>query len=401
MTRGPALLLTVLSSCSTAAPPAPGSPIATGVPAPAALPGPLGLSFAADFNPPRVPRGELPPVPEPSWDGALGGLSGLHYSAADSLLYAVCDDARRPPRLYTFAVELGESTLRVSPRAVITLREPQPTGVLLHLDAESITGSAGGSFWIGTENRDEHATQRWPRIASVDPSGLITGTLPLPEAFLPELEGEPTRGPRANLAFEGLALSPAGRWLTAITETSLRQDGPLADLEHGTTTRLLQWDLQHSAAATEYRYQTEPAARVASVPSPAVVLNGVAELVSLDEERLLVLERAYVAQAAGGGGVNTVRIFEIRRPAGTATGSSTFGAPPPLLDKRLILDLDQVIDRLEPGHQRLDNFEGMTRGPRFPSGAQSLLLVSDDNFSERQRTVFLALRIEGAGSGGK
>jgi hypothetical protein len=37
----------------------------------------------------------------------------------------------------------------------------------------------------------------------------------------------------------------------------------------------------------------------------------------------------------------------------------------------------------------------MTLGPPFPSGDASLLLVSDNNFNDRQRTVFLAFRLVG------
>jgi hypothetical protein len=72
--------------------------------------------------------------------------------------------------------------------------------------------------------------------------------------------------------------------------------------------------------------------------------------------------------------------------------SLTSGVPP-LLSKRLVLDLNAIVSRLEPGAQSLDNFEGMTLGPSFPSGEASLLLVTDDNFRQEQRTMFLAFRI--------
>ena len=59
-----------------------------------------------------------------------------------------------------------------------------------------------------------------------------------------------------------------------------------------------------------------------------------------------------------------------------------------------VLDLDAIRQRLEPGHQRLDNFEGMALGPRLSTGERSVLMVSDDNFSQTQRTVFFAFAIE-------
>jgi len=303
-------------SCAVAPTPAPSAPAA-------GVPEPLRLVFVDDFNPPRPPRPEPPPPPEPRWDAALGGLSGLYYDAADGLLYAVSDDTKYfGTRLYTFALELTETELRVLPRAVVSLEEPVPSGALLQLDAESLTSVPGGSFWIGTENNDERATQRWPRILRIERDGRVSGSLPLPEAFLPEPEGVPTRGTRTNLAFEGLALSPSGVWLAAITETALRQDGPPADLEHGTTARLLRWDLRNSSPPAQFTYPIEPAPRPADGSSPGTVLNGASELLSLDDERLLVLERAYVAPA-GAHGRNTVRIFEVSLPASSAAGTTS------------------------------------------------------------------------------
>ena len=41
----------------------------------------------------------------------------------------------------------------------------------------------------------------------------------------------------------------------------------------------------------------------------------------------------------------------------------------------------------------LENFEGMGFGPPLPDGSRTLLLVSDDNFSQRQRTTFLLFRL--------
>jgi hypothetical protein len=55
--------------------------------------------------------------------------------------------------------------------------------------------------------------------------------------------------------------------------------------------------------------------------------------------------------------------------------------------KKLVLDLSTLdID--------LDNLEGMTLGPRLPDGSQSLLLVSDDNFTDEQMTQFLLFRLK-------
>lgn len=354
-----------------------------------ASPRPLSLALVDDFNPPRPAPIGPSDAPAARWDEALGGLSGLHYDRPSGALYAVSDFRRRfAPRLYTFDVALGERSLTVSPRAVQFLREDTPSGLLEDLDAECITADGGGGFYLGTENGFDRPKQPVPRILRMRGDGLLTGALPLPDAYLPHPDGEP-RGTRSNLAFEGLALSPSGRWLTAIVEAPLEQDGDEPSFEQGARVRLLRWDLANPGDPAEYFYPVEPMARPPR-GTPTGGNNGVSELVSLDDRRLLVLERAYVPLAEGQG-PNTVRIFEATIPPQPTPP----GAPPPELSKRLVLDLDDILPELEPGHQSLDNLEGMTLGPELPSGEATLLLVSDDNFRAEQRTMFLAFRVRG------
>jgi hypothetical protein len=347
----------------------------------------LRLAFLHDFNPPRTAT----PTPDPLaavWGAAaLGGLSGLYYAESSRTLYAVSDNCSRgPARLYAFDLELSAARLRVEPRSVLPLRDTRGTGLFDLCDSESLAPDPAGGFFIGTENHDDEPGMHSPSILRVTADGAITGALSLPEAFLPGSGAGQPRGTRSNLAFEGLALSPSGRWLTAISESALQQDGPEASFDRGTIVRLLRWDLVQQGAPEQFRYAAEPVPRPESGAAELEGGNGVSELLSLDDRRLLVLERAYVAPPHAHG-INTIRIFEVELPSGAAAAAL------PLLPKRLVLDLDEILPQLEPGLQTLDNLEGMTLGPRLPSGERSLLLVSDDNFSGAQRTTFLAFRL--------
>jgi hypothetical protein len=356
----------------------------------AASVGPVRLEFVDDYNPPRPRRDEELEAPGARWDVALGGLSGLHYERVSGILFAISDLPRRfGPRMYSFGVRLTDAELHVEPRAVQLLheRDPAARGRVEWLDAECITSDGSGGFYIGTETGDERPDPAAARIIHMDRDGLLTEEIPLPEAYVPTPNGVP-RGTRSNRAFEGLSLSPSGRWLTAILESTLRQDGDEATFEHGALVRLLRWDRSGASAPVEYLYPLEALPRPTS-GTPNGGNNGVAELLSLDDRRLLVLERAYVPLAEGQG-PNTIRIFEVDVPE--VPGAA---AVPATLEKQLVLDLAAIVERLEPGAQSLDNIEGMTIGPDLPSGAPSLLLVSDDNFRAEQRTVFLAFRVVG------
>jgi hypothetical protein len=54
------------------------------------------------------------------------------------------------------------------------------------------------------------------------------------------------------------------------------------------------------------------------------------------------------------------------------------------ITKALAVDLSAT-----PGLSPLDNIEGITLGPKLPDGRQSVVLVSDNNFSPSQVTQFL------------
>jgi hypothetical protein len=389
----------MLSGCAAVAPAALEREVPRGAHpgAPAASVGaePIRLELIDDFNPPRPAPGSAPEVAAGAWDAALGGLSGLYYSDDEQLLYAVTDDPRRyPPRLYTFDLRLSERELVLAPRSVVPLRTSASSTLLEGIDCEALSSDGQGGLLIATEGNDDRPAQLEPRILQVSRGGLVSGSrVAIPEALVPEAGAASARGARSNGGFEGVAVSPGGRWLWAMLEASLRQDGPEASFERGADVRLLRWDLQAaSAPPAQFWYATEA---LTPRPPPGVGgqgNNGVSDLIALDERRLLALERAYVVPA-GGVGVNTIRLFEITVEPAPSTGDAAL----PRLHKRVLLDLNDVVERFEAGHRTLDNFEGMALGPRLPSGAQSLLLVSDDNFSATQRTVFVAFALRGGG----
>jgi hypothetical protein len=56
-------------------------------------------------------------------------------------------------------------------------------------------------------------------------------------------------------------------------------------------------------------------------------------------------------------------------------------------DKTLVLDLATL-------GITLDNVEGLAFGPVLPDGRQSLVLISDDNFSDSQKTQVLLFALD-------
>ena len=142
----------------------------------------------------------------------------------------------------------------------------------------------------------------------------------------------------------------------------------------------------------EFAYQIDPIQRPAF--EFRLAINGVVELLSLGGNGLLAMERAFVESTDRKQTLNRIRIFRIDLGGATDVSArdSLRGATDVVpVRKTLVVDVNAVAG-LSPPLTLLDNFEGMAWGPPSAGRQRSLILVSDDNFSERQVTAFLLLR---------
>jgi 3-phytase len=123
------------------------------------------------------------------------------------------------------------------------------------------------------------------------------------------------------------------------------------------------------------------------VPSgnPPFAVNGIVEILPLNPESLIVMERSFSTGTGGTG--NTIKLYSVKLSGATdVNGVADLdeikkGKFRPV-KKQLLLDLDTL-------GLPLDNIEGMTFGPDLPDGRRSLILVSDNNFAAAQFTQFL------------
>jgi hypothetical protein len=126
---------------------------------------------------------------------------------------------------------------------------------------------------------------------------------------------------------------------------------------------------------------------------------GVVALVALDAETLLVLERSFVQGTRAGtpSSRNDILISRVRtaRADDVRAVESLRESLLRPVEKQVLLSLGDLAAQLPPWLAALENFEGMTFGPPFPGGDQSLVLVADDNFNPGQRNAFVVLRVRG------
>ncbi|MES2414090.1 MAG: esterase-like activity of phytase family protein [Pseudomonadota bacterium] len=322
----------------------------------------------------------------------VGGLSGIDYDAATGRYFLICDEAG-PPRFYTARIPLDADRLgQPEITAMTPLRQADgsayPQGLAGKLlDPEAIRWHAASQtlFWTSEGNR----------LAGVSPSfneSRLDGTL-LRQFSLPAMfEVGLTRGPRANRGFEGMCLTTDGQSAWLAMEGAMAQDGPLPTLQApGGPCRLTQIDLASGRPLRQLAYIPDAIPR-APQPAMAPANNGISEVLMLDANRMLVLERAYMA-GYDTASANSLRLYLVD----TLQGSNTLdmpalpGANYQPVNKLLLADFTAFVG---PGTgtrlARLDNTEGMCWGPRLANGNRSLVFISDDNFSARQITQLLA-----------
>lgn len=343
----------------------------------------FGLALAGEY---ALPRGTTV-----DGDLVVGGISGIAIERRTGALLGISDN-RESGRVVRFDVRGEGAAFTVRPTGATRLAM---TGAASVIDPEAIA-LAGDSLLVSTEGNGDGEPRVPPGILRYDRTGRLLDLLPVPRRFVPSVRGPLTSGVRRNEAFESLTITPDGRRLFTASETAPVQDGPSPTVERGAVTRILEYERgvgQRWTPRREFAYPLEPVD--SGGLTPTFTINGLVELLALGGNDLLALERSFAMEGQDGRQVNRIRLYRV-----SLDGASDVSTVPalsdaanvPVLTKRLVLDLNDVTG-LSPGLRAgLDNFEGIALGPRLADGASSLLMVSDDNFSARQNTVFLLFR---------
>ena len=322
----------------------------------------------------------------------VGGISGLTYDANNNIYYALSDDRSNvnDARFYTVDIDLSDGSLDdgdVTFQNVTTLLNAGGrTFASSSLDPEGIALTEQGTLFISSEGDANNLVD--PFIAEFSVGGQIFSELEVPEKFLPTVDQ--SSGIQNNQAFESLTVTPDGKYLFTATENALFQDGERSSLESGSPVRILQYDRETGEAVGEFLYETD-AIPITPEPADAFADNGLVELLAIDNTgTLLALERSF---AVGVG--NNIRLYEINLQGVTNLSGvdSLLNEDGELIDvdetvsKRLLLDFSDL-------GITLDNSEAVSFGSILPDGRHSIIVASDNNFNEAQKTQFLAFAID-------
>lgn len=316
----------------------------------------------------------------------VGGLSGITYNPEQQVYYAISDDSsnKNKARFYTLNIDLSSGSLPETEVSVIgvtqLLTETGETFTKDSLDPEGIAFS-GNSVFIASEGNFYGNILDFIKEFSLQ--GKLLRSLPIPEKFR-DKNWSKNQGVRSNLSLESLTITPDKNYLFTASENALIQDGEIANLDRGTPSRILRYNLQTNQPDREFLYFTDPLAN-SSFIAEQYNKQGLVDLLAIDQQHLISLERSF---SLGLGYTIKLFLVNLEKADNIQELESIKSANSEIVpaEKTLLLNLNRL-------NILIDNIEGLTWGSPLPEGGRSLILISDNNFMSLQTTQIIALRI--------
>jgi len=330
-------------------------------------------------------------------NSVVGGLSGIDYDVKQNQYYMISDDPSQfsPARIYTAQIEINENkidTVRITGVTYMlqesgkqypkfgTDKSVKPDGESVRynpLSKQLIWSSEGERLF---KNGDTTIVQ--PGLTFISTDGKFLDTIPLPKGFhFTKTEN----GPRKNALFEGLTYADGYKTLYASLEEPRYEDGLQAAFEYDKAlTRILKFDVASKKNTAQYAYN------LGALPVKPTVendwnVNGISEILAVNNHTLLVMERAW---AKGHDDHSFVKLYlvDLNGAENEIDNPSFVKNPPKPLTKKLLFDFDTL-------NRHIDNFEGVTFGPKLANGHQSLIFCVDNNFGKSQVQQFFLFEI--------
>tara|TARA_R110002049_G_scaffold80045_2_gene203631 strand:+ start:578 stop:1651 length:1074 start_codon:yes stop_codon:yes gene_type:complete len=311
----------------------------------------------------------------------FGGISGL-VRVENNQYMAISDDRSEyaPARMIKLEINYADLKLTVKPLSNIFLRDNGELYKPNKIDTEAIA-IKDDSFIISSEGSYRKNSRTSPFIKIFSKTGNVKDVIEFnEERYIPQKSGDMTRGVRPNLGFESLSISPSKKFLFSVTEAALRQDAPDNYYDQNIV-RLMRFDLENKNKVTEYAikldnvFHTEDGVEYNGS-------NGISDILALSDREILFLERAWISKIKS----QVVKIYKVKiSQNATVTDIPQLPKDVRVLKKKLIYDF-------EISEKKPDNLEVLCFGPEI-NGKKTLIVASDNNFSEKQKNQFYLFEI--------
>jgi hypothetical protein len=326
----------------------------------------------------------------------VGGLSSIDYDAKNDLYYFICDDRAvyNDARFYTARIHLDSDKIdSIAFKNVVSLKNAagenysnwekkpsesiDPEEMRYNPKTKSVVWSSEGARVIA---KDFSVLQN-PTVQTADLNGNYLNEYHLPVNLNMQKE---EKGPRSNGVLEGITFDKNYTTLYTNIEEPLYEDDAEATTTKGGMIRLFEFDVKSKKNTAQYAYLLDP---IAHEPNPkgGFAVNGISTIQYYAKNQLLVVERSYSV----GRQACTIKVYlcDFTNATNVKDVASLKGQDFTPASKKLILNMDDL-------GIFIDNIEGVTFGPKLANGKQSLLFVSDNNFSDKQKTQVLLFEVD-------
>jgi len=325
----------------------------------------------------------------------VGGLSGIDYDAKNELYYILCDDRSESnlTRFYTAKIHLASDTIQsINFENVVTLKNEKGEAYgnwaktpATSIDPEDIRyyPKEKNIIWCSEGARvltNQPILLQNPAIITTSIKGDFINNYQIPSNLITQKEN---KGPRNNGALEGISFDKKYRILYTALESPLFEDGSEATTAKGGLVRLYQYDVKSRTNTAQYAYLLDAIAH-SPKPENGFAINGISAIQFYDKNQLLIVERSYSV----GKQACTIKVYlcDLAQATDVKNMASLQNQNYTLATKKLILNMDDL-------GVFVDNIEGITFGPKLSNGKQSLLFVTDNNFSIIQKTQILLFEV--------
>jgi hypothetical protein len=181
-------------------------------------------------------------------------------------------------------------------------------------------------------------------------------------------------GKRTNRGFEGLAISPDGKYAYAMLQSAMLDEGGGS----GNFNRIVKFDTATGQAVAQYAYEMKRASQG----------QGISALVAINDHEFYVLERNNRGVGVGATLATADKeIYRINLSGATDVSGVDLDAPGAVFTKvgksAQVLDLDaNTLPAL--GNKSPEKWEGLAIGPQLTDGSFLLLTGTDNDYSVTQ-----------------
>ena len=297
----------------------------------------------------------------------VGGLSGIDYDPETSDFFLISDDRSEYnfARFYVVNMDIcskGINAVRFKkclPLPVIAATVPDGESIRFDARRKSLVWSSEGDRKIDGDK----SIIIQPTIERMSLSGNYLENLSMPDITKMTAANF---GARRNKVVEGLSYSQNFSYLFACMENSLFQDGD----EDGPV-RLFKYEAGSNRLIDQYAY----------IPDKE---TGVSEILTINNDEIIFVERSW----------SEIKGFGIKFYIGNLSEATSINDLPSLLGRKFIPINKRLLTDLSTLPVPIDNIEGITFGPILKNGKRTLICVSDNNFSGKQKTQFLMFEIQ-------